>query len=227
MKRNEVVANLDRNNRRGKKERSASKIVIYTEGELTEPKYLNDWISIYANKNDILPAKAKNFFKIEKGNSDSEPLQVVERLIEQENPTRNKAEDLFFVVFDDDDRSQSGGLTKQNFDLAWEKAQSNNIGVIYSNRSIEFWALLHFCNDRPVDKTALEAKLKRFMSQYDAQSNKVFDVNLMLEGDNEEQAIARAKKIRASNKKEGDCYARPCTNADELIEAMKKRLSDI
>ena len=81
---------LSRADRYNKKERNAGKIVIYTEGDVTEPEYLNDWIKGFAAKNGSNPLKVKTWFEIVPSDDESEPLKVVENLVSNENPKDNE-----------------------------------------------------------------------------------------------------------------------------------------
>lgn len=138
MRRNKQMVSLNRKDRLNKKIRSAAKMVIYTEGDVTEPQYLADWIKKIAVKNSINPIKANMKFNIVPSKDESEPLKVVNNLIENENPIKNNL-DIFYAVFDEDDRSL-GGKDKENFNKAFEEAENNNVKVICSNRSVELWA---------------------------------------------------------------------------------------
>ena len=80
------MVSLDRINRHNRKERSAAKMVIFTEGDVTEPQYLADWIKQFATKNSINPIKANMKFEIVASKYESEPLKIVENLIEAKNP---------------------------------------------------------------------------------------------------------------------------------------------
>lgn len=211
------MVSLNRKHRHNKKVRNAAKMVIYTEGDVTEPQYLTDWIKKFAIRYNINPIKAKNKFNIVPSKDESEPLKVVNNLIEIENPAKNDL-DIFYAVFDEDDRSESG-TNKENYNRAFIEAKKNNIKVICSNRSIELWALMHFSDKTPITKIELEKELKKYLPKYNAETNKRFDVSLML--NNEDEAIKRAKRLREANTKLGDWKIRPSTNFDELIEAMK------
>ena len=176
------MVSLDRKNRHNRKERSAAKMVIFTEGDVTEPQYLTDWIKKSATKSGINHIKAMTKFEIVASRYESEPLKIVENLIEAKNPAKNYL-DTFYAVFDEDDRS-IGGKDKENFDKAFEEAKDNNIKVICSNRSVELWALMHFSDKTPTTKNDLEKELKTYLPQYNAKTNKKFDIALMLVDDN-------------------------------------------
>jgi len=107
MHKNEEEFSLSRTNRFNRKERNAGKIVIYTEGNVTEPEYLNDWIKNFAIKSQLNPNKVKTWFEIVPSDDESEPLKVVNNLITNENPKNNEL-DKFYAVFDEDDRSNTG-----------------------------------------------------------------------------------------------------------------------
>jgi len=221
MHKNEEEYSLSRTNRFNKKERNAGKIVIYTEGNVTEPEYLNDWIRAFAIKNKLNPNKVKTWFEIVPSNNESEPLKIVENLIEDKSPKTSKL-DKFYAVFDEDDRSVKG-KDKENYQSAFKIAGENHINVICSNRSVELWAVLHFSDATPMTQKDLEKELKKFMPQYNSGKNKRFDFVTMVTQGNEDNAIRRAKALRKNNEtSSGDWKVRPSTNFDELIEEMKK-----
>ena len=221
MQKNKKEFSLSRADRYNRKERNAGKIVIYTEGDVTEPEYLNDWIRAFAIKNKLKPNKVLAGFEIVPSNNESEPLKIVENLIEDKSPKTSKL-DKFYAVFDEDDRSVKG-KDKENYQSAFKIAGENHINVICSNCSVELWAVLHFSDATPMTQKDLEKELKKFMPQYNSGKNKRFDFVTMVTQGNEDNAIRRAKALRKNNEtSSGDWKVRPSTNFDELIEAMKK-----
>jgi len=221
MQKNKKEFSLSRADRYNRKERNAGKIVIYTEGNVTEPEYLNDWIRAFAIKNKLKPNKVRTWFEIVPSNNESEPLKIVENLIEDKSPKTSKL-DKFYAVFDEDDRSVKG-KDKENYQSAFKIAGENHINVICSNRSVELWAVLHFSDATPMTQKDLEKELKKFMPQYNSGKNKRFDFVTMVTQGNEDNAIRRAKALRKNNEtSSGDWKVRPSTNFDELIEEMKK-----
>ena len=221
MQKNKKEFSLSRADRYNRKERNAGKIVIYTEGDVTEPEYLNDWIRAFAIKNKLKPNKVLAGFEIVPSNNESEPLKIVENLIEDKSPKTSKL-DKFYAVFDEDDRSVKG-KDKENYQSAFKIAGENHINVICSNRSVELWAVLHFSDATPMTQKDLEKELKKFMPQYNSGKNKRFDFVTMVTQGNEDNAIRRAKALRKNNEtSSGDWKVRPSTNFDELIEEMKK-----
>ena len=221
MQKNKKEFSLSRADRYNRKERNAGKIVIYTEGNVTEPEYLNDWIKNFAIKSQLNPNKVKTWFEIVPSDDESEPLKVVNNLITNENPKNNEL-DKFYAVFDEDDRSNTG-KDKENYQSAFKIAGENHINVICSNRSVELWAVLHFSDATPMTQKDLEKELKKFKPQYNSGKNKRFDFVTMVTQGNEDNAIRRAKALRKNNEtSSSDWKVRPSTNFDELIEAMKK-----
>ena len=221
MPKNKNEFSLSRADRYNRKERNAGKIVVYTEGDVTEPEYLNDWIKGFAVKNNLNPNRVKTWFEIIPSNDKSEPLKVVNNLVANENPKNNEL-DKFYAVFDEDDRSNTG-KDKENYQSAFKIAGENHINVICSNRSVELWAVLHFSDATPMTQKDLEKELKKFMPQYNSGKNKRFDFVTMVTQGNEDNAIRRAKALRKNNEtSSGDWKVRPSTNFDELIEEMKK-----
>lgn len=212
---------LSRADRYNRRDRNAGKIIIYTEGDITEPEYIKDWIKDFAVKNSLNPNRVKTWFEIIPSHDESEPLKIVENLIKDKSPKTNEL-DNFYVIFDEDDRS-SKGKDKKNFQNAFKTAGDNNVYVICSNRSVELWAVLHFSDTTPMTQKELETELKKFMPKYHSGKNKRFDFAVMQNKGNENKAIKRAQTLRKNNKKaSGDWRVRPSTNFDELIEAMKE-----
>ena len=72
---------LSRADRYNRRDRNAGKIIIYTEGDITEPEYIKDWIKDFAVKNSLNPNRVKTWFEIIPSHDESEPLKIVENLI--------------------------------------------------------------------------------------------------------------------------------------------------
>lgn len=78
---------------------------------------------------------------------------------------------------------------------------------------------MHFSDKTPTNQGDLEKELKKYLPKYNIETNKRFDISLML--DNEDEAIKKAKILRKNQIKLGDWRMKPSTNFDELIKAMK------
>jgi len=84
----------NRDNRKTNKDINV-KIYIFTEGKVTEERYLDDLVK------DLLGLRNAKLIQIEKGTSDTSPKQVLERAKETKKDDPGA---FVFIVIDEDDR---------------------------------------------------------------------------------------------------------------------------
>lgn len=216
------MSTRSRDSRLGIKSRSLKqKMVIYCEGDVSEPEYLEKWRDDYCVDNGINKAKIKTYLIIKRSKSDSEPITIIDKMLKEID-----SEDENYIVFDEDDRF-SDDTQKQNLITVFSRADNNGIKYIFSNRSAEVWALLHFeYTSAPLPKESLLQKIKKHMPQY-SEDNKRFDVISMRK--NEARAIENAKRLREEQilNSPDEKYPRPWTNFDELIIAMQSFIDKV
>lgn len=114
--------------RKQKAKQMSCRILIVCEGEKTEPNYFNEFKTI-ANGSFVYDVEAEGF--------GLNTIGVVNKAIE----LRDKAQtpfDAVWAVFDRD------SFPSYDFDNAIAIAESENIGVAWSNEAFELWYLLHF-----------------------------------------------------------------------------------
>lgn len=216
------MSSHNRSNRVGSKKRALKqKMVIYCEGDVTEPEYLEQWRDNYCNVNNINKAKIKLYIVIKRPNSESDPKSIMEKMLKEIELT-----DLNYIVFDEDDRCDD--ITKKaNICSVFDKANTNSIKCIFSNRCAEVWALLHFeYSSAPLSGDKIYERLHHHMESY-SQDNKRFDISLMIK--NEEKAMVNAIRLREEQERNspGDRFARPMTNFDLLINDMKEFINKV
>ncbi len=150
------------------KQPKANSFLIVTEGEKTEPLYLNGL------KDLILDKIGGNIKVIElphieiKGEGKS-----TGKLIEKTNEIISKSSIIYqnvWIVFDKDDFF--------DFDQAIKSAKDQGYNVAWSNQCFEYWIYLHFhYSDAALHRYDWNSKLDELFKQYNLNSGK-YDKNL-------------------------------------------------
>ena len=192
-------------------------LVVYCEGEKTEPAYLDAFARKHLFPNELLkvyPAAGV-------------PSTIVRKAIERKNELikelpnelrRAKEEHhkrfQIWCVFD---RDEHHGIPQ-----ALSEARNHALKVAFSNPCIELWAVLHFedCQHRPDDRTVLQNKAKQYMRKYDHEKNPVFDFSALLPlHDTAEKRADEGLKRRAED---GDAHGNPSTSFHLLLRVMRQ-----
>ncbi|MHA1540790.1 MAG: RloB family protein [Alphaproteobacteria bacterium] len=218
-------------NRKTKKKKSI--VYIFTEGDITEPRYLKDWGNYFCKKNELKKSpnicnfieleSSSSVFTIIKSNSKSASRTVYETA--EKWFSKKDPEDFIFIAIDDDDRAKKDMNNIFQKCNSFEKGFSNKkINCIFSNRSVEFWALLHFIQtNRAYNKKNLETELRKYLPDYHDKTHKIFDFSLMK--DKTDTAIKNSISIRNQHNNTGEPYKqRSTTNMDELIIFLREFL---
>lgn len=212
--------------RKKKDKKTLEKIWIFTEGDVTEPEYFEAWKAEFLNRKDYAR------LEIQKSNSESDPKSVYNKAETQLNASTNKdKKDHIFIVIDEDNRFDDP-TKKQNLTAILEKCTTRpeftkeKVNCIFSNRSFEFWGLLHFLehpSNAPLTKTELKTELQTYLKSY-SDSNKRFDFALMK--DNIPRAKLHAQRIRAfhASCQDNEYTACSTTNVDELLDFLETHL---
>ena len=213
------MAKGDRSNKFNALRRAPYPIVkIFTEGEITEPKYIKKLLKtiLYAETNDEnLIHRLFSLVKISK-NHYQDPKGLVQLAV-HECSDDNYDNDIIFIIIDEDDRTTPSDISNRN--QAIDVAMSYKFNFIYSIPSFEYWALLHFQDtDAPMNAENCRKKLKTFMKNY----QKELDYDLMIKNNGQEKAIATAKRIykRHSAYYKGIDTENPTTNMYIFIEHL-------
>lgn len=111
-------------------------LIIFAEGEETEPLYFTHWFRLYRDRVIV---------KIAPHQHTTTPMELVQRAIKQRDQDlreakrrRGDAYDEYWCTFDVD--------VHPRLDEALRLAASNDILIALSNPSIELWLVLHFRN---------------------------------------------------------------------------------
>jgi len=184
-------------------------ILIVTEGEVTEPEYLNGLAR--ATKNPRVRIKVVGGV--------GDPKRIVEFAkdckIEAEEQARgakddNLCYDEVWCVFDIDDHARTPD--------ARQMARDNRIEVAMSHPCFELWLWLHFA-DQPgmKDRHKLQEMMKKHIPNYD----KHVDYSDYAAGYDE--AVKRASRLDENAKLDNDEGRNPTTGVWRLTESIRVR----
>lgn len=107
------------------------RILIYTEGRVTEPVYLGSLCSEFRGSGRI----------VEFGTAHGEPLKVIEKAAAHQTRARSNGQpfDQVWCVID-----VESPRPHDNLDKALSLAHRNNVSCAISNPCFELWLILHF-----------------------------------------------------------------------------------
>lgn len=179
---------------------------IYTEGEATEPEYID------AVKR--LPEYAESIaIAIEIARKGAMPLTLVEAA--RADKKRNDLEtDEYWCVFDVESPANN-----PNLDRARDMAQANGISLAISNPCFELWLVLHHRSHTGYLTTDGAVRLRR---EVDESTSKHLDPALYLP--HRTVAIDRARRLRTKHRKDGTNFPEdnPSSGMDLLLLALTK-----
>lgn len=147
--------------RKGGSRTPGVRVLIVTEGALTEPAYLKAFEQSYGCK----------LVKLIPIGGVGDPRAVVERALEERDKLRRDSlsgRDCVWAMFDRD--------VHDRFDEAKDMARGNNIPLAISNPCFELWAVFHYRDyDAPVDRHACQEMLQDLCPGYAKRKSKVFN----------------------------------------------------
>lgn len=173
------------------------KMLIYCEGENTEPSYFKHY-------------KLSNV-KVSCFGEGYNTLSLVKRAIDLRNKAKDadKPYDEVWCVFDrDPPRTNGGGHSPQNFNEAIALAEKEGIRVAYSIQAFEYWLILHFNDhqggtmDRNDYDKMLNRYLKPFGCSYDGKGSKIVTRQIFDVLEAEEPKTGRRRRELASERAE-------------------------
>lgn len=202
--RTQETRNKRKENNRGEPK---PKILIFCEGEKTEPNYFRSF--------KVLPSITVEIF-----GTGANTNSLVNEAIKK---SQNDIYDEVWCVFDRD------SFPKQNFNEAFHLAKNNNIKIAYSNESFELWYILHFeyfNSGNP--RNEYIKKLNHYLSEltksknykYEKSSDSMYDLLL----DKQSIAIRNAKKLLKSYEVENPEKNKPSTTVHLLVERLNELL---
>jgi len=182
-------------------------ILIVTEGEVTEPEYLNGFKEAARNPRVHIRVRGgvgvpKTIVECAKGLKNEAEKQA------RREKDPNLRYDEVWCVFDVDDHP--------SIPDAKQMARDNGIELAISNPCIELWLLLHF-RESPGMKRAhqLLPMLKRYIPNYD----KHVDYSNYVDG--YEVAVQRASRLDADAQADNDEGRNPTTGVWRLTESIR------
>jgi hypothetical protein len=150
--------------------------------------------------------------------TNTHPTGVLEDLL---NHKGNEEFDHRWIFIDrDEERTNGGGHTLENFNQAFSQAKSKKIKVAYANPCFEIWVLLHFeYRNTAIDRDELYKKLE---SEKGYVKNELF--MHLLDPELQITAIENSKKLLKSWKDQvfNPATNNPSTNVHELVELLNK-----
>jgi len=185
------------------------RILVVTEGEITEPEYLKGFCRACQNQR----------VRIEVAKEHGVPMTLVRTAKQykeeaEQDAAREKDDNLGFdsvwCVFDVDEHP----------DIADAKvmAKDNSIDVAISNPCFELWLLLHFRNNPGMqDRKKMKGMLRNHVPDYD----KHVDYAMYSKGYS--QAVTRAKRMNRSAGEADELERNPTTGVYELTESIRTK----
>jgi len=178
-------------------------ILIYTQGEKTEPIYFRSF------------KKRGSAFTIKIIPHPVDPKELVCYAVRDRKQAKHGCVLDVWCVFDKDDTSDS------NFNEAIEAAHKNRVRVAYSIECFELWLLLHYEDvTNPLTRDKYNERLSCCLGEkYDKTDDKQISGFRELQSD----AIGRAKKLYEKMMR-GKNYAahNPISNVFELVEYLEE-----
>jgi hypothetical protein len=185
------------------------KIVIYSEGEKTEPDYFE---AVRKHIKDLL-------IDIDIVDGAGVPLTIAKeaskaaREFRRINRKQSYAEsDEFWAVFDRDEHP--------NISDAIQLCESTNVGVALSDPCFEVWLILHFQEfDRPDDRHQVQRHLETICTDYNRNRRKTTDCDKLIA--QMEKAEERAEVQLKRRNSEGNTPSRPFTTVFQLTRRIR------
>ena len=176
-------------------------VIVVTEGEKTEPQYINEFRRMHRAPN----------VHVEKTGLD--PQRVVEKAVKLKSRYGRGARPDVWAVFDRDEHSR--------FKQALQLAQQHGIRVAVSNPCFELWAVFHYQDHAaPIDAHACQRLLARLCEGYRTDRGKLFVDRDAIRA-NHAAAVQRGKRSLRDREVEGDPQGNPSTSMHLLMERIR------
>ena len=182
----------------------ALRIVVFSEGKVTEPSYLKDFDRLHGDQSSarLVPIGVGG-----------DPRAVVERALEESKKLKRDSlgsRDTVWAMFDRDEHPR--------FDEAKNMAHGNGIRLAISNPCFELWGILHYQEyDAPLDRHECQRKLGELCPSYSNKKGKIFDDSEVIESKYRD-AVGRAENSLTRRREEGNPEGNPSTTVHRLTE---------
>lgn len=213
---------MKRLSRRAPARDPATIMIVVTEGEKTESRYLEMFKRIH-----VLPHIEESIFKLRVIPGIGVPMTVVDHAIQElqtlQGPLSGKGgkggKDSVWAMFDRDEHPE--------FEGAKDKARSKGIHLAVSDPCFEIWGIYHYQDwQGPIGRDQCQKRLEELCPSYDRNSGKIFADRDAIENKYRD-AIRRAEKSLDSRKQEGDPEGNPSTSVHCLIKAILSKVEEL
>ena len=184
----------------------AARIVVATEGKVTEPEYLKAFNRIYENPSAqiaLIPVGG-------------DPGTVVERAIEEKENSKHDPlakHDTYWAMFDRDSHPR--------YEEARDLTRGNGILLATSNPCFELWGVLHYQEQNaPIDRRECQRKLEKLCPDYNASGGKTFGDRQTI-GQSYPKAVERSSDSLQRRENEGSPGGNPSTTVHHLTESIR------
>ena len=179
------------------------RLLVVTEGAITEPEYLEGFKRTWRALVDV---------RIAGGEGD--PSHVVARAIELRDAAGAQSDPLGYdevwVAFDRDEHA--------HFNAAIDRARACSLQVAASNPCFELWLLLHF-RDNPGAQH--RHAIQKLLAEHDGGAGKRVDFEQHY-AHRHDDAATRARRLQAAADEAEEPHRNPTTGFFRLTEAIKK-----
>lgn len=181
-------------------------LLVFCEGQNTEPLYIDAFARAHGNQ----------LVRLEIVAPAGVPMTIVAKAKEAKArlaKSKNSFEqfDQVWAVFDRDEHPQ--------VEQALSQAEAAGLKVGYSNPCFEVWLLLHRDEfDAPDGRHEVQKKYAALDKSYDPKGAKSLDFATLSSG--YQNAKRRAERMRERRKEEGDPRREPYTDVDVLTELI-------
>ena len=203
--------------RRGPVKDPATIIAVVTEGEKTEPLYLETF-------KKTLPRELVFRLELEIVRGVGVPMTVVNRAIKKLKNLKDSQKSLsekdsVWAMFDRDKHPK--------FEEAKRKARSEGIGLAVSNPCFEIWGIYHYQDwQGHIERDQCQKELERLCPSYNRKSGKVF-IDRDAIKNKYRDAMRRAKESLDSRKREDKPEGNPSTSVYLLMEEILSKVEEL
>ena len=207
---------MSRFSRRAPARELATIIIVFTEGEKTEPQYLEMFKKIH-----VEPFAKRSVFDLKIISGVGVPMTVVNRAIQELQGLQKSLsrEDSVWAMFDRDEHPK--------FEEAKNKARNTGVHLAASNPCFEVWGIYHYRDwQGPIERHQCQNALEQLCPSYDKRCGKTFiDKDVIKEKCSD--AIERAERSLDLREREGNPEGNPSTSVHCLIKTVLSKVEKL